>query len=89
METTPTSKPPSTPTIVVADRGWCWVGNVTQSSESVTITDASCIRYWGTKRGIGQLAIEGPQRETKLDPAGTVIVPMRAVIALLPCKTAW
>ena len=77
------------PTIVVADRGWVWVGQVTRTESEVTITDASCIRYWGTKRGIGQLALEGPQRETKLDPAGTVIVPLRAVMALLPCATAW
>ena len=77
----------TTPTIVIADRGWVWVGNVTESKDHVTITDAKCIRYWGTTRGIGQLALEGPTETTKLDPTGTVRVPSRAVIATIQCQT--
>lgn len=75
--------------IVVADRGWVWVGRTAEQGDKVVISDARNVRYWGTKRGIGQLALEGPQPDTKLDPAGTVVVPARAVIAVIACKSSW
>jgi len=75
--------------IVIADRGWVYVGNATESSDRVTITNARNIRYWGTTRGLGELAESGPTATTKLDPIGTVVVPMRAVIGIIACKSAW
>ncbi len=69
--------------IVVLDRGWVFVGNVSVDCETLTIADASCIRRWGTNKGLGQLAAEGPQPGTELDPSGTVRAPMRAVILTL------
>lgn len=75
--------------IVIADRGWVYVGNVAESSDRITITNARNIRYWGTTRGLGELAESGPTPTTKLDPIGTVIVPMRAVIGIILCKSAW
>lgn len=69
--------------IAVLDRGWVFVGRATESPSALTLQSADCIRYWGTTRGIGQLALEGPQSGTKLDPAGTVTVPRTAVIALI------
>lgn len=75
--------------IVVADRGWVWVGKTEEIGDKLIITDARCIRYWGTDRGLGQLADSGPTPTTKLDPTGTVSVPLRAVIALIACKSAW
>lgn len=75
--------------IVVADRGWVWVGKTEEVGDKLVITDARCIRYWGTERGLGQLAESGPTANTKLDPIGTLRVPMRAVIALIACNSAW
>ena len=69
--------------IVVLDRGWVFVGNVSVDGETLTIADASCIRRWGTNKGLGQLAAEGPQPRTELDRSGTVMVPLRAVILTL------
>ena len=67
--------------IVVLERGWVYVGKVTQTSaDTLRIDDASCVRRWGTTNGLGELAAKGPQRDTKLDPAGVVEAPMRSVL---------
>ena len=71
--------------IVVLDRGFVYVGNVTQEGEFLRITDCKNIRYWGTKNGLGELR-NGPLAETKLDVVGVVLAPMRALIHLVPCK---
>lgn len=69
--------------IAILDRGWVFVARITQLPASVGLSNAGCIRRWGTSRGIGQLALEGPTNETKIDEAGTVVVPRTAVIALI------
>lgn len=75
--------------IVVLDRGWVYVGKTDRRGDELVIEDAKCIRYWGTTRGLGQLADGGPTSNTKLDPVGRLIAPMRAVISIIACKTAW
>lgn len=72
--------------IVVLDRGYVYVGKVTRKNDHLTITDAQNIRRWGTTNGLGQLALSGKQPNTVLDPAGTVLVPLRAVIHSLLCN---
>ena len=74
--------------IVVVDRGFVYVGTVEVDEDWCIITNASNIRIWGTKRGLGQLAIDGPQPDTKLDPSGTVRVPIRAVVSLLDTEVS-
>ena len=37
--------------IVVLDRGFVYVGDVTIDGDFLRITDAKNIRYWGTKNG--------------------------------------
>lgn len=69
--------------IAILDRGWVFIGRATETTDTVTLNNADCIRRWGTSKGIGELALEGPRRETKLDPAGTVTVPRSSVIALI------
>jgi hypothetical protein len=73
-------------TIVVLDRGWVYVGRCRQEGTNLIIEDAKNIRRWGTTQGLGQLALEGAQPNTILDPVGTVIAPMRAVIHQIVCK---
>lgn len=75
--------------IVVLDRGWVLVGKTEESGDKLVISDARCIRYWGTTAGLGQLADSGPTEKTKLDPMGCVIAPLRAVIAVIACKSTW
>lgn len=57
--------------IVILQRGWIMVGDVTRNGSEFVITDASVIRRWGTTHGIGQLALAGPTKDTILDPVGT------------------
>lgn len=71
--------------IVVLDRGFVYVGDVVIDGEFAIITNAKNIRYWGTKKGLGELT-NGPLPETKLDDIGNVKAPMRAVIHFVPCK---
>ena len=53
--------------IVVADRGWVFVGNVEEHDDkSVTITNCRNIRRWGTTMGLGELQ-NGPTNKTQYD----------------------
>jgi hypothetical protein len=74
--------------IVVADRGFVYVGKVVESGSFLIITEGSNIRYWGTERGLGQLVLEGPTKDSKLDLCGTVKIPMKAVISIHPTHRA-
>jgi hypothetical protein len=69
--------------IAVLDRGFVYVGICSVADDMLTITDARCIRRWGTTGGLGQLALSGPTASTKLDKAGTVRAPIRSVIHML------
>ena len=71
--------------IVVLDRGFVYVGTVTQSGEYLRIEDAKNIRKWGTTKGLGEL-VNGPLNDTVLDKVGIVLVPQRALIHLIPCN---
>ncbi len=76
--------------IAVVDRGFVYVGRVESGPEWTVITDARCVRRWGTTNGLGQLALSGPTDTTALDPAGTVRVPRHALITLLDTEaTLW
>lgn len=85
--------PATTPSewrIVIAQRGWVFVGRWSQDGEIVTLTDAKNIRTWGTTKGLGQLAQIGPTNATVLDPAGTVRMHILGVVATLDTQvTTW
>lgn len=63
--------------IVVIESGWVFIGVWHSANEVLRIpahlTEAACIRRWGTTAGLGQLALNGPTDETILDPCGIVI----------------
>lgn len=66
--------------IIVADRGWVFVGNCTdESNGDVTIRNARVIRKWGTTSGLGQL-VNGPTPDTVVDKTGTVRT--RAIVTI-------
>jgi len=54
--------------IVVLQRGWALIGRYNRNGDHCTLTNASVIRAWGTTKGLGELAKEGPQSSTELDP---------------------
>lgn len=54
--------------IVVLQRGWVYVGRYFQDGEDCRLENASCIRIWGTSKGLNEL-VNGPvSGKTSLDP---------------------
>ena len=72
--------------IVIAQRGWVFVGDVERTENEVVIKNAQNIRRWGTSRGLGELAQNGPQPNTVLDDYGTARMHPLAVVATLDCE---
>lgn len=71
--------------IAILQRGWVFVGRLTKEGSEMVLTDASNIRRWGTKDGLGELAAKGPLSETKLDKVGTVKFHELTTVALIKC----
>jgi hypothetical protein len=65
-------RPETAKSIVILQRGWVFIGNLSKDGEEFTLSDAQNIQRWGTTDGLGQLAISGPTSSTQLKPAGTV-----------------
>ena len=59
--------------IVVLQRGWAMVGRYRREGEFCYLDDASVIRNWGTTKGLGELAKDGPNFSTKLDSTNGVV----------------
>lgn len=58
--------------ILILQRGWVVIGRYGKDGTEHVLTDAAVVRRWGTSKGLGQLATDGPQPNTVLDKAGTV-----------------
>jgi hypothetical protein len=72
--------------IVVLQRGWVVVGRVAEESDKeLRIEKSSVIRRWGTTKGLGELAANGPTNNTVLDPCGTVRAHPLAVVMQIDC----
>lgn len=79
--------------IVVIEGGWVLVGIVKQKSTStstVALVNAHVIRQWGTTKGLGEIALNGPTPKTVLDKLGVAFVQLRQVRFTIPCdETKW
>lgn len=71
--------------IVISQRGWVFVGDVTRTGNEVVIENAAVVRRWGTTRGLGQLAQEGPTQNTILDFCPQVRIHTLSVVATMDC----
>jgi hypothetical protein len=58
--------------IVILNRGWVVVGEYSEKGDDCTLSNASVVRVWGTTKGLGELAENGPLANTKLDPCPNV-----------------
>lgn len=72
--------------IVILQRGWVVVGDLSWSGTEGTLENASVIRVWGTQNGIGEIALNGPTEKTKLDPCGTITFHELTSVAKIPCN---
>ena len=74
--------------IVVLQRGWIAVGEYFSNGTECRLENASVIRKWGTKNGLGEIALNGPTSETILDKSGTIRFHLGAEVCRLDCKTS-
>lgn len=68
--------PLQTPTkikIVVLQRGWILIGRFERDGDQCRLHDASVIRSWGTTKGLGELANDGPRASTILDKCNGLV----------------
>lgn len=72
--------------IYVIKERWVLIGEYSQKGKVITLEDASVIRVWGTTRGLGQIALDGPTPETKLDPCGKTTFTEDAVLFSIDCR---
>lgn len=76
--------------ILVLQRGWVAVGNYSAAGDDVKLTNAKIVRRWGTTQGLGEIAANGPRRETVLDEVGEVQVHRLGIVLAITCEpTAW
>ena len=72
--------------IIVVTNGFVLIGEVEPSNTTYLVKGASVIRRWGTTKGLGQIALEGPTKDTVFDPCGTVMVERSAVLMRIDCR---
>lgn len=72
--------------IVVLQRGWVVVGKYSQTDTEGMLEDAATIRIWGTTKGLGELALDGPTSSTKLDKAGIIRFERLTTVLVLDVK---
>lgn len=77
--------------IVILQRGWCMVGRFEKKDSDCKLFEASVIRKWGTTKGLGELAQNGPLEDTNLDPChGLVEFDYLTVVAMISCdEKSW
>lgn len=88
VKKTDLSKNSDTPIkIVILQRGWAMVGRLKREGSDCSLEDASVIRTWGTTKGLGEIAQDGPTSSTKLDPCnGLVQFDYLTVVATISCN---
>jgi len=76
--------------IFVLQRGWVVVGQVESEQENlITLTHTSCIRRWGTTKGLGELAEKGPFKNTVLDKKPKTRFHPLTVVQSIECSEKW
>jgi hypothetical protein len=76
--------------IVVCEGGWVLVGEPKLFNDVIQLTNAHVIRRWGTTKGLGQIALNGPTKDTILDKLGVAFVQFKQVRFTIPCdETKW
>lgn len=73
--------------IVILQRGWIMVGYFERNGSDCKLSKASVIRSWGTTKGLGEIAVDGPTSNTELDPCnGLVEFDYLTVVAQIACE---
>ncbi len=76
--------------ITILQRGWVFVGRFSKEGSACKLTDAHNIRTWGTTKGLGEIAENGPTDTTKLDKVNDVSFHELGIVAMIDCDAkAW
>jgi len=75
--------------IVILQRGWVVVGDFSQDGSQCYVRNGHVVRRWGTEKGLGQLASEGPRPNTVLDPTPEMTFHELTIVARLQCSEKW
>ena len=77
--------------IVVVEGGWVLVGIAKLTgvqSQTLELTGAHVVRHWGTTKGLGEIALDGPTKQTVLDKLGMAFVQLKQVRFTIPCNAS-
>lgn len=72
--------------ILILQRGWVVVGDVSQDGDMLSVHNAAVIRIWGTDKGLGQIAENGPTSKTKLDRCPPLHIHILTTVARMDCN---
>lgn len=73
--------------ICVLQRGWVVIGRYSQEGSECKLTDANVIRTWGTTKGLGEIAENGPiENKTILDRCPDVIFHELVGVFQIQCR---
>ena len=71
--------------IVILQRGWVVVGYFLKTGDYCELDAASVVRVWGTTKGLGEIARNGPTSKTILDPCPKIRFHELTVVAMIDC----
>lgn len=74
--------------IVVVDNGFVFWGDLSISKDVYEISNGFNLRRFGTTRGLGQLALEGPTKETQADRVPLICIQQQRVVFVMECSDA-
>ena len=72
--------------IVVLQRGWVAVGRFSQKGNECHLDEASIIRRWGTTKGLGEIAKNGPTSSTMLDSTPRITYHELTAVVTIDCE---
>lgn len=73
--------------ICILQRGWVFVGDLSKVGDDCFLDNAAVIRIWGTTRGLGEIAENGPIKDkTILDPCPQVRFHYGTMVASIQCR---
>lgn len=90
VDSKPCSNLDNTVQIVILQRGWIVVGRHFKDGDHGRIENGYVIRVWGTTKGLGELADNGPTSSTRLDKTKTVRFHELTMVAMVDCdQSKW
>ena len=79
---------PTKKQIVILQRGWIVIGDVSKDGADFQISNCAVIRNWGTTSGLGELAEKGPLQNTRLDKCPDVFAHELGVVGRMNVNEA-